>query len=193
MLKATPLFKLTLLAPELLRTTAPVKLLALPNVITPAPALMVAVPALAACVIAPVCVIPTPVRESVPVPIDEAPMLKATALLKLTLLAPELLRETAPVKLFEIPNVITPAPALIVAVPALAACVIAPVCVIPTPVRESVPVPIDEAPMLKATALFKLTLLAPELLRETAPVKLFELPNVITPAPPLMVVAPALA
>src|SRR5260221_3968481 len=116
-----PLFKLTLLAPELLRTTAPVKLLALPNVITPAPALMVAVPALAACVIAPVCVIPTPVRESVPVPIDEAPMLKATALFKLTLLAPELLRETAPENTRVISSHITPAYAVLSLTPALAA------------------------------------------------------------------------
>ena len=54
----------------------------------------------AACVMAPVSVIlPLAVILRLPVPTEEVPRLKAEPLMRETLLLPELLRETAPVKL----------------------------------------------------------------------------------------------
>ena len=68
-----------------------------------------------------------------------------------------------------------------------AACVIAPVCVIlPLAVRFKSPVPTEELPRIKAPPFTSETSLLPELLRETAPVKLLPL------CVKLMVLAPAL-
>ncbi len=183
----------TSFVPEFVRETTPVKLFELLfNVITPALPVIVTAPAEFACEIAPVCVIPTPLSESAPLPTVEAPKLSAIELVKLTSFAPELLRETAFLKIFPaLVNVITPVPPLIETVPAPAVCVIAPDCVTPMPCMESVPVPSVEAPKVKLALFTKVTAFAPELLRPTAPVKLFEaLFNVITPAPALMVTAP---
>src|ERR1700690_2348436 len=113
-----------LLAPLLLSDTPPVKLLlALVKVIALAPALKVATPAPAACVIEPACVIaPVAVMPKVPLPTDEVPRASAPAFVSATLLAPLLFNMTLPVKLLPaLERVITPAPALMLAAPAAAA------------------------------------------------------------------------
>ena len=62
-------------------------------------------------------------------PTVEAAIVNAVLLVNCTALAPELLSDTAPVKLFPaLVRVMVFAPALMVAWPALAACTIAPVC-----------------------------------------------------------------
>ena len=120
--------------------------------ITPAPPLNVAAPASAACVIAPLCVIPTALTVKVPVPTDDVPKIIALASVTATSKAPLLFKLTAPMKLlFPAPtNVITPAPALKVAaaVPAPAVCVIVvpAACVIPTALTANVPDPTNEDP-----------------------------------------------
>ncbi len=181
-----------LFVPELLREIAPVKLFALPNVMTPAPALIVTAPADDACVIAPVWVTPTPVNESVPVPTDEVPMLKGTVVsLILTLFPPELVKETAPLKILALFNAIAPAFAVSVTAPPPTACVIAPVSLKPTPCSVNVPDPTLEAATLRAPKLLSETLFAPELLNVTAPVKLFDaLASVIALAPAVKLLVP---
>ena len=110
----------TLLVPELFRLTAPVKSLpALVRVITPAPALKIAAPADDAWVMAPLCVMPTAVTVNAPSPNKDAPKSIAFASVMPTLLAPELFKLNEPVKLLPaLVSVITPAPALMVTVPA---------------------------------------------------------------------------
>ncbi len=144
------------------------------------------------CVIAPVCVMfPLAVRPSVPLPMDDVPSTNALLSVTATLFAPLLFKLIAPVKLLAaLVKVMTPAPALIVAAPALAACVIAPVCVTPVPVKLKVPVPTEEAPIDKAMLLLTLTLLARELLSETAPVNTLALPKVIALAPAVKLAVP---
>src|SRR5579864_5482467 len=67
-----------------------------------------------------------------------------------------------------------------------AAWVMAPVSVIlPLAVRLRLPVPTEEAPRLKAEPLTRETLLLPELLRETAPVKALLWVRVM-PKPPVV-------
>ncbi len=105
-------------------------------------------------------------------PIVEDPMFNTLLpFVTLILFAPILLRPTAPVKEFALVSVIACAPALSVTAPALAAWVIAPVCVIPAPVSVSVPDPTEDAAKLNAVpVLFSVTLFAPVLVRATAPV-----------------------
>ena len=106
----------TLLAPELFKLTEPLKLLpALARVITPAPALNEEVPAL---VIAPLCVIPTAVTVKEPLPKVDVPKSIAFESMMATLFVPELFKLTEPVKSLDWVRVITPVPALKVAVPA---------------------------------------------------------------------------
>ena len=86
-------------APVEFKLTGPVKsLFALARVITPTPALKVTVPALPAWVIAPLCVMPTAVTVSVPVPKVDAPKIIASVSVMATVKAPELFKLTAPVK-----------------------------------------------------------------------------------------------
>ena len=98
--KAALLKRLTLFGPELLRATAPVKLLPeLARVSTAAPAAKLAVPAEAAWVIAVLaaCVMLTPLMFKVPVPTPMLPKLRVEPLVRETLLLPLLDRETVPV------------------------------------------------------------------------------------------------
>ena len=71
----------------------------------------------------------------------------------------------------------------------------APVSVIEPPeVIESVPLPRVELPMMRAPLLTRLTLLAPELFKETEPVKLLPLLlRLMAPALPVKLAVPALA
>src|SRR5476649_2328499 len=141
---------------------------------------MVVVPALAACVIAPVSeILPLAVSAKVPDPTPEVPKARAAPLVKATALAPELFKETDPIKLLpELARVRTPLLPVKLAAPAVAACVIAVLtaCVIPIPFAVSVPEPTPTLPKIKAPLLKRETLLAPLLERVTAPVKLLELP-----------------
>ena len=110
------------LAPVFAADNAPVKsLAALVSVIAPAPVLKLAMPAAAACLIAPVWVMvfaPVAVTVSVPVPTVDAPITMAFLSVMATLFAPLLFRLTAPVKsLVTVARVITPAPALKADVP----------------------------------------------------------------------------
>src|SRR5580704_1041282 len=137
---------------------------------------------------------PTPVNCNVPVPTDDVPIDNAFAPLEsATLFAPLLFKPTLPVKSFALANVMTPAPALIVAAPAPAACVMAPDSVIPTPVNCNVPVPTDDVPIDNAfVPLESATLFTPLLFKPTLPVKsLPAVVRVMTPAPALMAAAPA--
>ena len=69
-------------------------------------------------------------KVSAPEPTLEVPMTKAFASVTVTLFAPELLNKTEPVKsLLALFKVITFAPTLKLALPALAAWVMAPLCV----------------------------------------------------------------
>ena len=152
--------------------TLPVKSLDLVSVITPAPALKVAAPAPDACVIVPLCVMPTDVTVRVPVPKLDAANLIALESVIATLLAPELFRLTSPVKsLLALPRVITPAPALKVATPAEDACVIAPVWVIPTAFKVRVPLPTLDAARIRSSTSLTATLFAPVFDKVTAPPK----------------------
>ena len=93
--------------PELFKVTAPVNELALTKLMAPAPALTVTAPPLAACVIAPVCVTPTPVKLSVPLPIDEVAIVNGMPLLvSATLPVPLFEKVTAPVRVLALANVI---------------------------------------------------------------------------------------
>ena len=158
--------------------------------------LSVTVPAEAACVIAPVSVMEPPeVIAKVPAPTEEAPKLKAAALVRATLFVPLLESETLPVKpLPEFAKVKTPALPMKLAAPAVAAWVIEveAAWVIPIPLMVKVPVPTLILPKDKAPLLKRLTLFAPELLSATLPMKLLPvLERVSTPAPPAKVAVPA--
>ena len=109
----------TLLAPELFRLTSPVKsLLALPRVITPAPALKVAAPAEDACVTAPFWVIPTAFKVRVPLPTLDAARIRSSTSLTAMLFAPVFDKVTAPPKsLAASLSVIAKLPALKLEVP----------------------------------------------------------------------------
>ena len=162
-------------APVEFKLTEPVKsLLELERLITPEPALNVAAPAPAAWVIAALWVMPAAVTIRVPLPKVDVPKSIALVSVMATLFAPELLKITEPVKLLPaLARVITPAPALKVAVPAEAAWVIAPVCVIPTAVTVKVPLPTLVAPKPIAFVSVIATLLAPLFDKATAPPKSF--------------------
>ena len=101
----------------------------------------------------------------------------------------------APVRLLacvERSTSVVPLLAVSVNAPALAACVMVPVCVIPAPaVIFRVPVPTLDVPNTNALVSRKLTLLAPLLLRPTAPVKLLlALVKVIPAAPVVKLLVP---
>ncbi len=121
---------------------------------------------------APVCV-KAPVELIVRLPPNVPPATwVATVLTSVTLLAPLFVSVTSPFRLFAKASVIAFAPALNVAAPAPAACVIVPVCVIAPPAsRSSVPLPTVERPTFKAVLLVSATLLAPLLLSNTDPVR----------------------
>ena len=177
----------------------PVKLLACdPKRISEAAAveLNVTAPAAAACVIAPVSVMAPPeVIARVLLPTEEVPKLKTPPVLRETLLAPLLESETLPVKLLpEFAKVMTPALPVKLAAPAEAVCVmeVEEAWVIPIPFTVKVPVPTEILPSVRAPLLKRLTLFAPELLRETAPVKLSPVfAKVNTPALPVKLATPA--
>jgi len=138
---------------------------------------------------------PPDVIERVPLPTEEVPILRAPLLVRATLFAPLLESETAPVKLLpEFVKVMTPALPVKLAAPALAACVmeVEAAWVMPIPLTLKVPVPTEILPSDKAPLLKRLTAFAPELLRATAPVKLFVVfAKVNTPALPMKLAVPA--
>ncbi len=195
----------TSLAPELLRLTAPIKLLpASVSVIAFAPALKLEVPVI---VIGTFCVIlPTAVAVRMP-PTELAPIVKASAAPVVTPRLPlivEVMMSSAPVsfrvtllpeftcttlKLLAPPSVmLLPAPAVMCRTPGT---VSAPLWVIARPVMRSRPAPTEEAPRISALASVTATLKAPELFRLTAPVKsLAAVVSVMTPAPPLKLEVP---
>jgi len=117
-------------------------------------------PALAACVMAPVSLRLPPltiVRE--PLPRVEAASVKAPLLVNETALLLLLFSATAPVKLLPLLlRLMTLAPALIVTRPPPAACVRAPLCEMPAPVKLKRPLPTEEVPILMAeTALIAMS------------------------------------
>lgn len=106
-----------------------------------------------------------------PVPTEDAPILNAPELTKLTLLAPELVSETAPIKLLlALVNVIAAAPEENATVPAPLVCVIALVCEIAPllVVIEIEPVPTAEVVPIEPPPIFN-PLLAVVLLIKTLP------------------------
>ncbi len=136
---------------------------------------------------------PIPSTVNVPEPTLDVPNINAPLLKRLTALAPLLFKPTAPVKLLPgSSKVITPAPALIVTAPAAAAWVIGPISVTPKPVNPNVPVPTLEESILNARVFVTATLLAPLLLRETAPVKALFCVNVIACAPAVKLDVPGM-
>lgn len=210
----------SLVAPELVSVTAPVKALADVKVIAFAPALKLAVPG---TVNAPDCVMAPPAMADKLPPAFKVSAGKAMAALlnssvKLRKLVNKarlvgnaaplfVLRKptsrmfasvppkvTAPVKLLAcVCNEISLFAAVdaMVKAPAAAACVMAPVCVMAPPeVRASVPVPTLDVPMTRAPLLVKATLLAPELESETAPVKALAEVKVMAFAPALKLEVP---
>ncbi len=187
--------KLTLLAPLFVKLTTPVKLLALPSANAPALPVKVTSPALAACVIVvtPDCEIPTPLMFNVLLPTFTVPNDNAPVLKRLTAKLPVFASPTAPVKLLLLPSVNTPAPASKFAAAAAAVCVmvVAPDCVIPTPLTDNVPVPTLIVPKLNAPLFVRATLFAPLFVMATIPVRLFALPSAIAPALPVIVARPA--
>jgi len=126
----------------------------------------------------PVCVMfPLAVKPSVPEPTEEVPRTKAPVLTKATLFAPELLRETAPVKALFKARLIALAPALKLAVPPT---VKMPVCPIPALAAVAIAVkfvPIFEVAKFKVLV-FVIVAVVP-LVRATLPVKLLLLPLVV--------------
>jgi hypothetical protein len=178
----------TALAPLLFKPTVPLKLLlALFKVMTPAPALIVTAPAAIACVMLPVCVIPTPVKLSVPVPTDEVPMLNAPLLASETLFAPLLDNETAPVNTFALFKVIALPPAVKLDVPGT---VRIPVWVIaPFEVIDKFWPTVDAAKTV-AILFVNETAFAPLLDKVIAPVNAFALFKVIALLPALKLEVP---
>jgi hypothetical protein len=124
---------------------------------------------------------PIPVIAKVPVPTDEVPMIKAPLLFKLTLLAPLLLSDTAPVNALLLPKVIALAPALKLEVPdtvIAADCAMAPALVMLKllgPVRFI-------APSVNVAAVL--------LLNVTVPLVVFVAVNALTVSAPLKLVPP---
>ena len=174
--------------PLLFKLMAPVKLLlAFVKVITPAPALIVTAPALAACVILPVCVMPTPVKPNVPVPTDDVPILNAPALVRATLFAPLLDKDTAPVKALLCVNVIALLPALKLEVPGT---VNTPVSVIAPPEEIVKFCPTVDAAKAVAILFVNETLFVPLFDKVIAPVNTFALFNVIALPPALKLEVP---
>ena len=105
-------------------------------------------------------------------PTDEVPRISAVASVTDASFSPVVFRLTAPVNsLAACVSRIAPAPALNVAAPAVAACVIALDCVMPTAVTVSVPLPTLEAASKRLSASAITTLLAPVFESVTAPPK----------------------
>jgi len=130
------------------------------------------------CVRLPVCVmLPLAVKPSVPEPREEVPRTKAPVLTKATLFAPELLRETAPVKALFKPRLMALAPALKLAAPPT---VKMPAC--PIPALTAVAIAVKFVPILEAAKfkvlVFVIVAVVP-LVRATLPVKLLLLPLVV--------------
>src|SRR5258707_1137616 len=141
-----------------------------------APAVKVVAPAPAGWVTAPGWVVAPPGGAARgPVPTVEGPSDSAGALLVSgTLLAPLLLRLTAPRNRLAWVSVMALAPALNVAVPAATAWVNTPVWVIAPPVLTShVPVPTGETATTSAPGVVSATALAPLFVSATAPARLF--------------------
>ena len=119
---------------------------------------------------------PVATTVSAPLPTLDVPKISAFVSVITTAFAPVLFRDTAPVKLFNRFNVITPAPVVKDVAPAPAACVMVPVCVMllaPVATTVSVPLPTLDVPKISAFASVILTAFAPVLVRDTAPPKLF--------------------
>jgi len=130
------------------------------------------------CVRLPVCVIfPLAVKPRVPEPIELVPRAKALLFVRATLFAPELLRDTAPVKALFKPRLMALAPALKLAVPPT---VMMPVC--PIPALAAVAIAVKLVPIF-AAAKFKVLVLVivalVPLVNATLPVKLLLLPLVV--------------
>lgn len=183
-IKPMVLLILTSLAPVLLTFTSPVNTLFCVKVIGFAPALKSEFPS---TVNAPVCVIaPTAVTVKL-LPTLEVPNTKALLLVRLTSLAPLLLKVTAPVNKLFCVNVIALAPTLKLDVP--------PTVNIPFWVKGPVAVtvkflPTVEVAKTKAMLLLRLTSLAPLLFTDTAPVNALARFKVIGLAPALKVAVP---
>ena len=130
--------------------------------------LRVTAPAEAACVILPVSDIdPFEMRESVPVPTEEVPKIRAPESVKATLKLPLLLSETAPVKALYCVRVMAFAPVVKEEVPPT---VKMPFCVkVPELIIKFCPM--VEAAKSSAPLLVSETLLVPLLESVTAPVK----------------------
>src|SRR5581483_7341065 len=135
----------------------------------------------------PVWVIEPPDVIAKVLPTVEVPNAVAMLLVKLTALAPLLLRLTAPVNTLLCVNVIALAPALKLDVPGT---VKIPVCVI-APVEDTVKFcPTDDVPNTVAIPLVKLMLFAPLLFTATAPVNALLCVKVIGFAPAINVDVP---
>jgi len=126
----------------------------------------------------PVCVMsPLAVKPSVPEPMALAPRTKAPLLTKVTLFAPELLSDTAPVKALLKPRLMALAPALKFAVPPT---VKMPAWLMPALAAVAIAVkfvPIFEAAKFKVLVLVMVAVVP--LVKATLPVKLLLLPLVV--------------
>ena len=112
-----------------------------------------------------------------PVPTLEAPIFKALPLVKETVLFPELLRETAPVKALLKPKLIELAPALKLEVPPT---VKMPAC--PIPALAAVAIAVKLVPMLEAAkfrVLVSVIVAVVPLVKATLPVRLLLAPFVV--------------
>ena len=165
----------------LFSTTSPLKSLANVRSISPTPLSNVACPAPPACVIVPVCPIPTALTVNVPVPTSEVPRVIPFSSVSATLLFPLLFRLTAPVKsLLPWVRVIVPAPASIVDIPVTVSASFTPVpCVIAPPLDVA-----DRTPLIVPVPKFK----APVEMAVSAPV--FNVPSVNPLASVICVVPP---
>ena len=201
--KALPLIRLTSLLPVLASETAPLKALLCVKVMALLPALKLLVPAIAR---APVCVMrPPAIADKLPLIARVGKIIPALSnwrvrlfrLLRLLIFVGKAalvstLRKATLLILLSVPPKLTAPlkslacvfkrisePARVVArvtVPALAACVIAPLSVMgPPAVMESVPLPTEEASKIKAPELTRLTLFTPLLFSETGELKLLVL------------------
>ena len=178
------------LVPLLLAATAPVKSLPpLVSVIGPAPPLNVAVPADAACVIAPDCVMPMAVTVSVPEPTFEAANWMALVSVIATLFAPEFVTATVPWKsLSASVSVITPAAASSTVAPVTVTPAVS--CVMPTAVTVKFPLA-EMPPSWIAVASCRAIAAPPVFVADTAPPKsLVDVVKVIAPVPESSTTAP---
>lgn len=178
------LVMLTSFAPLLFKVTAPVNTLFCVNVIGLDPELKLEVPGI---VNATVCVIGPLAIAIKLLPISDAPKTSPAEFVTLTLLLPLLLNDTAPVNALFCVKVIGFDPAVKLDIPGT---VNTPVCVIaPAAVADKL-FPNVDAANIKPVVLVMLTLFAPLLFNETAPVNVLFCVSVIGNAPAVKLAAP---